>query len=84
MGDSLEERFSHFNTRKAKPEHLSAVRHALSDGSSQTPRELAAGTALTETAVRCALDVLEANGELTVVRQLKSPKAVASLKRPPG
>lgn len=63
-----------FNTRKAKAEHIEMLLGCLKPGELVPPQEIVARTGLSLTAVRGAIEELEASKQLATVRQNTTPK----------
>lgn len=65
---------SMYNPFPARPQHLEALRSCLAGGELLTPQEIAKRTGLSLTATRGAIEALEKDEEVIVVRQNKTPK----------
>lgn len=72
--------FGRFNTLRPKPEHVTAVMAALKGEDLLSPQDVAKRAKLSLTQTNCALDHLEGNGSIHVVRQNQTPKVRVGLR----
>lgn len=69
-----------FNNLPARPEHIAAVRRALADGEPRSLNQTASLSRLTLTQATCAVDAMERDGELDIIRQNRTPKILVKLR----
>lgn len=68
-----------FNQRKPRPEHIEQLIACLQGKDLITPNEITKASDLTLTATYGAIDELERQGKLVVIRQNKTPKMQVKL-----
>lgn len=68
-----------FNQRKPRPEHLEQLIACLKGRDLITPLEITKVSSLTLTATNGAIEELERQGKLVVVRQNKTPRTQVKL-----
>ncbi len=68
------ESMSRFNKLEPRPEHLEALKSCLAGGELLTPHEIVKRSKLSLTATYGAIEALERDKELVVIRQDKTPK----------
>lgn len=70
-----------FNQLKPQPEHLSKLLACLEDGEQLSPNEIVKRSGLSLTATYGAIDALEAEQKIEVIRQNKTPKMQVRLSK---